>query len=43
LKQDPNGLWFCFCKHQACSKVGYAWTESDAYLEFHRANNIKPC
>jgi len=41
VKRDSQDLWSVVCHHPACTKAGYGWTEADAYLEFHRANNIK--
>jgi len=41
VQRDSNDLWKCVCHHVACTKAGYGWTQSEAYLDFHRANNIK--
>jgi hypothetical protein len=39
--KDVQGLWIVLCYHPGCTKAGYGWDAADAYLDFHRANQIK--
>jgi len=42
VERDKQGLWSCVCHAPGCVKAGYGWDMADAYLDFHKANGIKP-
>lgn len=41
FEKDNEGLWNCRCPIAACSKIGYGWEQADAYLDWHKANNVR--